>query len=288
MIRTSYTPPALRPLRAVAGVVREPVRANQRLGHIAITFLQALAGIPFALRHYRKEVARLIADVGWGNGAVIVGGGTIGVVIVLCTFGGVIVGMESYTALDLLTMGPLTGAISGFATTRELAPILGTLAFAIQSGCRFTAQLGSMRISEEINALESIAIRPLPYLVSTRMIAAVVTIVPLYTVGLAAAYLATELVALFFGGTSKGTYEHYFFQFLIGADVFWSLLKVVVFVALAAFLQCYYGYITSGGPEGVGVSAGRAIKMVIVVMVFTNLFLTLAIWGIDPGIRITG
>ncbi|HLS75180.1 MAG TPA: ABC transporter permease [Nocardia sp.] len=285
---TKYTPPALVPVKLAGEVLAGPYRANQRLGHQAITFFQALAAIPFVLKHYRKEVLRLTADIGWGNGSLIVGGGTIGVVVVLCAFGGITVGMESFNALNLLTMGPLTGAISGFATTRELAPILATLAFAIQAGCRFTAQLGSMRISEEIDALESIAIRPLPYLISTRMIAATLTIIPLYTVGLATAYLATKLSVLFLGGTSAGTYDHYFFQFLIGTDVFFSLLKVVVFVMLATFIQCYYGYVATGGPEGVGVAAGQAIKMVIVVMVFANLFLTLAIWGIDPGFRISG
>ncbi len=285
---SSYTPPAARPLRAVGNAALVPVHANQRLGHQALTFIQALASIPFVLKHYRKELARLTADVSWGNGSLIVGGGTIGVVFILCSFGGIIVGMESFTALDLLTMSPLTGAISGFATTRELAPILATLAFAIQSGCRFTAQLGSMRISEEIDALESIAIRPLPYLVSTRMIAATVTIVPLYTIGLAASYLTTKFTVLFLGGTTSGTYDHYFFQFLLGPDLFYSLLKVVFFTMLATFIQCYYGYVASGGPEGVGVAAGRAIKMVIVVMVFADLILTLAIWGIDPGFRISG
>ncbi|MFF3222250.1 ABC transporter permease [Nocardia suismassiliense] len=283
-----YTPPALQPFRVVGEFARGPMRANRRLGHQAITFVAAIAAIPFTLKHYRKEVLRLTADVGWGNGSLVVGGGTVGVVIILCGFGGITVGMESYTALNLLTMNPLTGAISGFATTREIGPILATLAFAIQAGCRFTAQLGAMRISEEIDALESIAIRPLPYLITTRMIAATLTIVPLYSVGLAVAYLMTKLSVLFLGGTSAGTYDHYFFQFLNGADVFFSVLKVMVFVLISTFLQCYYGYVATGGPEGVGHAAGRAIKMVIVVMVFANLFLTLAIWGIDPGIRISG
>lgn len=285
---STYIPPTLRPVRMVSNAVSVPVQANQRLGHQTITFFQALAAIPFALKHYRKEVLRLTADVGWGNGSLVVGGGTVGIVIILCGFGGITVGMESFTALNLLTMGPLTGAISGFATTRELAPIIATLAFAIQAGCRFTAQLGSMRISEEIDALESIAIRPLPYLISTRMIASTLTIIPLYSVGLATAYLATKLSVLILGGTTAGTYDHYFFQFLLGPDVFWSMLKVIVFVMISTFIQCYYGYVATGGPEGVGVAAGRAIKMVIVVMVFANLCLTLAIWGIDPGFRISG
>ncbi|MGV9482511.1 ABC transporter permease [Gordonia aichiensis] len=238
--------------------------------------------------NYMRCITTTRTDVSFGNGSLIVGGGVIGVVVILCGFGGITVGMESHTALNLLTMSPLTGAISGFATTRELAPLLATLAFGAQAGCRFTAQLGSMRISEEIDALESIAIRPLPYLITTRMLAAVVAIVPLYTAGLAVAYLATRFTVAFLGGTTLGTYDHYFHQFLDPVDVAYSILKIIVFAAVATFIQCYYGFVAAGGPEGVGVAAGRAIKMVIVVMVFTNLFLTLAIWGIDPGFRISG
>ncbi|WP_246023335.1 ABC transporter permease [Nocardia yunnanensis] len=133
---STYTPPPLKPVRLVASAAAIPVRANQRLGHQVLTFLRALLAIPFVLKHYRREVLRLTADVGWGNGSLVVGGGTIGVVIALCGFAGVTVGMESFTALNLLTMSPLTAAISGFATTRELAPIIGTLAFLFHRGPR--------------------------------------------------------------------------------------------------------------------------------------------------------
>ncbi|WP_280339083.1 ABC transporter permease [Nocardia neocaledoniensis] len=284
----SYLPPALRPLRAMRQVTQPVTDANIRLGHQGMVFLEALLAIPFVLRHYRKEVVRLIVDVTWGNGALVVGGGTVGVVLILCGFGGVTVGMESHTALDLLTMSPLTGAVSGFATTRELAPLLATIAFAAQAGCRFTAQIGSMRIAEEIDALESMAIRPLPYLITTRMLAAAVAILPLYSIGMATAYLSTKVTVFFLGGSGIGTYDHYFHQFLDPGDIAYSVLKAVAFVLVATFVQCHYGYIAAGGPEGVGVAAGRAIKMTIIVVVFLNLLLTMAIWGVDPGIRISG
>ncbi|MEV6064435.1 ABC transporter permease [Nocardia asteroides] len=284
----TYLPPALRPWRALRGATRPIGDATVRLGHQGVVFAEAVLAIPFVLRHYRKEVVRLIVDVTWGNGALVVGGGTVGVVLILCGFGGVTVGMESHTALDLLTMSPLTGAISGFATTRELAPLLATIAFAAQAGCRFTAQIGSMRIAEEIDALESMAIRPLPYLVTTRMLAAAVAILPLYSIGMATAYLTTKVTVFFLGGTGLGTYDHYFHQFLDPGDIVYSVLKAVAFVLVATFIQCHVGYLAAGGPEGVGVAAGRAIKSTIIVVVFLNLLLTLAIWGVDPGIRISG
>ncbi|MEV4126639.1 ABC transporter permease [Nocardia sp. NPDC049707] len=265
-----------------------PVDMVARLGHQVFFFLRSVGSIPLALRHYPKEVWRLLSDVTWGNGSLVVGGGTIGVILILSAFGGMTVGIQGYTSLNLLGLSPITGAISAFATTRELGPLLAALAFAAQAGCRFTAQLGAMRISEEIDALESIAIRPLPYLVSTRMFAAMIAIIPLYCLGLAMAYISCSLTVQLIGNTPSGTYAHYFYQFLIPVDVLYSLLKAMVFVAITTFIQCYYGFFASGGPEGVGVAAGRAIKMCIIVVVFADLFMTLAIWGVNPGIRISG
>ncbi|PRC58670.1 ABC transporter permease, partial [Mycobacterium sp. ITM-2017-0098] len=85
----------------------------------------------------------------------------VGVAVVLGITVGALVGIEGYNFLDLLGLGPATGIISSLVNTRELAPIAASLAFATQAGCRFTAQLGSMRIAEEIDALESLGIRPI-------------------------------------------------------------------------------------------------------------------------------
>ncbi|WP_067567823.1 ABC transporter permease [Nocardia acidivorans] len=284
----TYVPPLLRPLQRLKGVASSPRDFVARIGHQVFFFLRSIGSMPLAFKQYPKEVWRLLSDVTWGNGNLIVGGGTIGVVLILSAFGGMTVAIQGYTSLNLLGLSPLTGAISAFATTRELGPMLATLAFAAQAGCRFTAQLGAMRIAEEIDALESVAIRPLPYLVSTRMIAAMIAIVPLYCLALPFAYISCSLTVQLIGGTASGTFQHYFYQFLIPHDVLYSLLKAIIFVAITTFIQCYYGFFASGGPEGVGVAAGRAIKYCIIAVVFADLFITLAIWGVNPGIRISG
>lgn len=285
---STYVPPLLRPLRQLKAAGKAPVDMLARLGHQVFFFLRSVGSIPLAFKQYPKEVWRLLSDVTWGNGNIVVGGGTIGVILIISAFGGMTVAIQGYTSLNLLGLSPITGAISAFATTRELGPLLAALAFAAQAGCRFTAQLGAMRISEEIDALESVAIRPLPYLVSTRMVAAVFAIVPLYCIGLATAYLSCAVTVQLIGGTAAGTYSHYFYQFLVPTDVLYSLLKAIIFVMITTFIQCYYGFFASGGPEGVGVAAGRAIKMCIILVVFADLMMTLAIWGVDPGIRISG
>ena len=172
---------------AIVGIVDWVMNLLASFGSFGVFSAKALASIPSTVTRYRNECLRQLSDIAWGTGALIVGGGTIGVIVVLSAFGGITVGMEAFTDLDLLGLGPITGGVSAFATTRELGPLLAALAFAAQAGCRFTAQLGTQRISEEIDALDVIAIRPLPYLVTTRMIAAMIAIIPLYVIGLAVA-----------------------------------------------------------------------------------------------------
>ncbi|MGV9826248.1 MULTISPECIES: ABC transporter permease [unclassified Gordonia (in: high G+C Gram-positive bacteria)] len=288
MAASRYTPPILRPLAAAKVVYRAPRDGVAGIGHLITFLVRSIGAVPLAFTHYRKEVWRLLSDVAWGNGAIIVGGGTVGVMVILGIMGGATVGIEGYTALNLLGMSPVTGGLSAFATTREIGPLLAATAFTAQSGCRFTAQLGSMRISEEIDALESIAIRPLPYLVTTRMSAAVLAIVPLYSVSLAANYIACQVMFQLQSGQGAGNYLAYFDSFIRSQDVVFSFIKVIVFVLLTTFVQCYYGYFASGGPEGVGVAAGHAIRLAIIVIVFANLVMTLVFWGLSSGVRISG
>ncbi|MGV9633131.1 ABC transporter permease [Nocardia rhamnosiphila] len=266
----------------------ELARVVARLGHMLTFFFRAITGIPVMLRHYRGEFTRVLSDIIWGNGSIVVGGGTAGVIIVLGAAGGAIVGLEGYNALHLLGMEPAVGLISSTAATRELAPIMASLAFASQAGCRFTAQLGAMGIAEEIDAMESMAIRSIAYLVSTRLFASVIAIVPLFLVCLAVNYTAVEMVVAASGGLSGGTYQHYFQLVLTGPDIAYSLLKAVVFVALTTTVQCYYGFYAAGGPQGVGIAAGRAMRASISVMIVVNLLLTVAFWGIGTSARLGG
>jgi phospholipid/cholesterol/gamma-HCH transport system permease protein len=259
-----------------------------RLGHLLVFFFRALAGVPIALRQYTGEFLRLLSNITWGNGSIVVGGGTAGVAVVLGMTVGALVGIEGYNFLDLLGLGPATGFVSSLVNTRELAPLMASLAFAMQGGCRFTAQLGSMRIAEEIDAMESIAIRPIPYLVTTRLLASVVAIVPLYAACLAIGYLTTQVVVGISSGGSTGSYLHYFSLMLAGKDIIYSLFKAVIFVWVASTIQCYYGYYASGGPEGVGVAAGHGMRASITVVIMVNMLLTMALWGVDAGARFGG
>ncbi|MGW5073477.1 MlaE family ABC transporter permease [Rhodococcus sp. NPDC004095] len=267
---------------------RAPLNVLDRAGDQMSFYARAIAWIPRTITHYGREVLRLLAEVTFGSGALAVIGGTIGVIVMMSGFTGVVVGLQGYAALDQLGSSVLTGFLSAYVNTREIAPIVAALALSATVGCGFTAQLGAMRISEEIDALEVMAVPSVPFLVTTRMVAGFVAVVPLYIVGLLASYFASRLISTLFNGQSSGSYDHYFNLFLPPADVLWSFGKVLVFAFVLIMIHCYYGYTASGGPAGVGVAVGRAVRTAIVTIAVLDFFLSLAIWGTTTTVRVAG
>jgi len=272
-------------LKTMAG---RPVEALDTLGGQLRFYLRAIAWTPRTLRRYKKEIIRLLAEVSLGTGALAVVGGTVGVIAFLAFFTGTEVGLQGYSSLNQLGTGAFTGFISAYLNTREIAPLVAGLALAATVGCGFTAQLGAMRISEEVDALEVMGIPSIPFLVTTRMIAGFVAAMPLYVLGLLSSYAATRFITTSYFGQSKGTYDHYFHLFLPPIDVFWSFVKVMVFAIVIILVHCYYGYTASGGPAGVGVAVGRAVRTSIVAINIVDFFFSLAVWGATTTVRIAG
>jgi phospholipid/cholesterol/gamma-HCH transport system permease protein len=267
------------------------VRAVEQLawlGRFVVFAVKTFANIPYVLARHRDEVYRLLADVTFGGGLLAVAASTVLVVFVIAAFVGVTIGLEGYQGLQIIGLAPLAGYLSSYANTREIAPLITAFGLAAQMGCKFTTQLGAMRISDEIDALEVMSIRSLPYLVTSRLIAALIVVTPLYLVALSGAYLATQITVILVAHQGSGTYAHYFHAFLTTRDVFLSLTKVWVFVVLVTVLHCYYGYSVRGGPEEVGRSAGRAIRASIVLIALSDMLMTLAFWGTSSGIKFSG
>jgi phospholipid/cholesterol/gamma-HCH transport system permease protein len=273
---------------AVVGLGRRFVDRVVWLGTLTVFVWQVVTAVPRVLTRHRKEVWRLLADVTFGGGILAVAASTVLVVFVLSAFIGIQIGLEGYQGLQIVGLAPLAGFLSAFGNTRELVPLITGFGLAAQMGCKFTAQLGAMRITDEIDALEVMSIPSLPYLVTTRMIAALVSVTPLYLLALSGAYLATQITVVAVSHQGGGTYQHYFHAFLTGRDIGLSLLKVVVFAILITIIHCYYGYYADGGPEGVGRAAGRAIRTSIVLIAFSDMLMTMLFWGTSSGIKVSG
>jgi phospholipid/cholesterol/gamma-HCH transport system permease protein len=246
-------------------------------------YARIVRAMPRALR-YPREILVLMSDITLGSGALIVGGGMFFVVVSIAFFTGTEVGLEGFNGLQQIGAEAFTGVITSLANTREITPLVAGVALAAQVGAGFTAQLGAMRISDEIDALEVMGVNSVVYLVATRVWAALITMVPLYLAALFASFLASELVVTKFFGLSSGTYQHYFQLYLPPIDIFYSFMKAMIFAVLVTFVHCYYGYNATGGPAGVGVAAGRAIRLSIILVVVVNLILSLVLFG---GVNVT-
>ncbi|MCC8926778.1 ABC transporter permease [Rhodococcus sp. I2R] len=269
-------------------VASAPLNILDSAGEQMSFYVRAIGWVPRTLVHYKKEVLRLLAEVTFGTGALAIIGGTIGVIVMMSGATGVVVGLQGYAALEQLGSSVLTGFLSAYINTREIAPIVAGLALSATVGAGFTAQLGAMRISEEIDALEVMAVPSVPFLVTTRMIAGFVAVIPLYIVGLLASYIASRGISTIFNGQSGGSYDHYFNLFLPPEDVIYSFLKVLIFAFVLIMIHCYYGFHASGGPAGVGVAVGRAVRTAIVTIAVLDFFLSLAIWGTTTTVRVAG
>lgn len=273
--------------RAAGGVGRVGTAMAEVGRHVTFAG-KVIATLPTAIVRYRGQVVREVVDVGFGSKSLVAGGGTVGIVLAMSAVAAIMVGVETYRGLDLIGMTSLSGMLSAMANTRELAPVVASIALAAKVGTGFTARLGSMRISDEIDALDSMSVPTIPYLAGTRLVATMICIVPLYAIGLVATYIATRVVVVYVNGGSAGTYDHFFHITLGPEDVLYSLIKAVVFAAVIVLVHCSYGYYATGGPEGVGRAAGRALRTSILAIGFLDIVLTFALWGLVPEVPALG
>ena len=273
---------------SLVGVTDSVMAGLATIGFFASFSFDVLKAIPSTLALYPREMFRQLKDIAWGSGAILVGGGTVGVMALLSVAAGTSIGIEGFNGLEIVGLAPLTGFISASANTRELAPLIAAIALGAQVGCRFTAQIGSMKIYEEIDALEVMAVSPMRYVVATRVIACMLAILPLYLIGLIGSYAASQVSVVVLFGQSPGQYDHYFSTFIQGRDVFLSVVKILIFALAIALIHCWYGMKVGGGPQAVGEATGAAIRASIVSVVLLDMVLTLLFWGGDPGFRISG
>ncbi|NMD55824.1 MULTISPECIES: MlaE family ABC transporter permease [Tsukamurella] len=285
---TTTNPPAPAKPKKSSTLDSKPASLIARIGEAVVFVAQSIYLVPVALMKYRGETSRVLKQLAWGRGSVVVDGGVVVMMVILGAASGAAVAIEAYAGLNLIGFGPLTGVIGGLANIREMIPISAGIGFAAQAGCRMTAQIGSMRIAEEIDAVEALGIRSIPYVVSTRLIAGIVVVIPAYLLTLLLAFLTCKLIVVVFHGQALGTYNHYFEQFLSPGDIALSTLKAVVFCAAVTIIHCYYGFFAKGGPEGVGLASGRAVRASLVTVLTLDFILTIMFWGITPTIIFKG
>lgn len=260
----------------------------RKLGEQTAFYGQSLANIVDAVRRYPGELLRLIAEMGMGTGALAVIGGTVGIIGFLTLTTGALVAVQGYDTLSNVGVEALTGFLSAFLNVRMIAPCTAGLALAATIGAGATAQLGAMRINEEIDALEVMGIRAITYLSSTRIIAGILVVIPLYAVAVLMSFIAAKFLTIYSYGQSRGVYEHYFSTFLRPTDLFWSFLAALTMATGVMVVHTYYGFTATGGPAGVGEAVGRSVRSSMIVTAFVCLAISLSVYGQSGNFNLSG
>ncbi|EHB56474.1 protein of unknown function DUF140 [Mycolicibacterium rhodesiae JS60] len=268
--------------RARVATVEAILKPLRGLGQWTLFIGQTFWYLPLTVRRYSRQTLAATINLAWGRGSLIVDGGTISVLLILGMAVGASLAIEALATLNIIGFGALSGLIGGVGAVRVIGPLVAGIAFTAQAGTRMTAEIGAMRISDEIDAVDVMGLRPIPFVVGTRLIGGLLSVVPGYLLTLMSTFLVLETVVVVFNGEAGGTYDHYFIQFLTPIDLFYSLIKATLYCIAATLIHCYYGYFASGGPVGVGQASGRAVRASLVTIVILDFTTTVLLWGVKP------
>jgi phospholipid/cholesterol/gamma-HCH transport system permease protein len=267
---------------------QKPIGVLSKAGNQTIFFGRAIRGVPYAAVHFRTEVIRLVAEISMGTGTLAMIGGTVAIVGFLTLAAGGTLALQGYSSLGNIGIEALTGFLASFINVRIAAPVVAGIGLAATFGAGVTAQLGAMRIAEEIDALEAMAIRSVEFLVSARIVAGMMAITPLYAIAVILSFLASRTVTVVLLGQSPGLYEHYFRTFLNPIDLLWSFLQAIVMAVAVLMVHTYHGYYATGGPSGVGVAVGNAVRTSLIVVASVTLLVSLAVYGTKGNFHLSG
>lgn len=193
-------------------------------------------------------------------------------------------GLEGAYTLKQIGAPLYSGIFSAWCAIREMAPYMWGYIFAAKVGCGLVAEIGSMRISDEIDALEVMGIRSRSYLVATRIFAAWIAMPFLYAVGLGIMYIAEYLVIVVqLGGVSPGGYSFIFWLYQNPLDFLYSMIKVMSMGTVITFVGCYYGFTARGGPVEVGKNTAKSMMLNMVLIHVIGVLGTQLFWGLSPN-----
>jgi phospholipid/cholesterol/gamma-HCH transport system permease protein len=204
-----------------------------------------------------------------------VGYDSIPVVLVTTLFTGMVLALQTFNGFARFHAENLVGSVVALSLTRELSPVLTALMVTGRVGSAMAAELGTMRVTEQIDALTSLATEPVQYLIVPRVTASVLMMPLLVIMGDAVGIYGGYLVAVQLLGANPVAYVDNSFQYLhVGDDVVSGIIKAAVFGLIFSLIACLRGYMTTGGAEGVGRSTTRAVVSGSLTVLVVDFFMT--------------
>lgn len=251
------------------------MNAIEKLGEVIIKFAGQLGSIllltyntvkqmvlpPLEIRNIFKQMLEI-------------GVRSLPVVLITAVFTGMVFALQTYTGFKRFGAESLVGSVVALSMTRELGPVLTSLIVAGRAGAAMAAELGTMRVTEQIDALETLATNPVKYLIVPRFLSGV-TMLPSLTIiadiiGILGGYVVT--VGLF--GVSSVVYWKRTWDYLEMNDIYSGLIKACFFGASIAIISCHRGFYTSGGAEGVGKATTGAVVLSSMTILISDYFLS--------------
>jgi phospholipid/cholesterol/gamma-HCH transport system permease protein len=182
-----------------------------------------------------------------------------------------------------------SGVFAAWCNLREAVPYAFGYMMSAKVGTGIVAELGAMRISEEIDALEVMGINSVTFLCATRLLAAWIVLPFMYLTAIGVGYLASYIaVVKQIGYVSAGGYLLIFWQFQNAPDLLFSVIKGMSMATAIVLVGCYYGYTASGGPVGVGTATAKSMVLNLVLVTLIGMFGTQVFWGANPRAPIGG
>ncbi len=234
------------------------------LGRVVLLFSSIIKGMftpPWEIKNTIKQMLEI-------------GVNSLPVVLITAVFTGMVLALQSYTGFKRFGAEGFVGSVVALSMTRELGPVLTALIVTGRAGASMAAELGTMRVTEQIDALETLATNPVKYLVVPRFISGM-TMLPALTVvtdivGIAGGYFVTVVLL----GSSSTSYMRSTWDFLQPTDIYSGLIKASFFGAAFSLISCYKGFYTKGGAEGVGRATTGAVVFSSMTILISDYFLS--------------
>lgn len=239
--------------------------------------LRAIAGVT-RVRPYAGEVLRQAALITTGS---------VLVILLITMLVGATCGLQSTVIARQVGAGTAAPIFSAVCTVRDIVPVVFGVILAAKVGCGVVAEIGAMRVHDEVDALEVMGVSSMTYLVSVRLLAAAIVVPPIYVLGVASAQAGAWLSSYVrFGDISQGSWEQAFYSALRPEDFVYSTIKGSAIFLIVMLTALYYGDSVRGGPVQVGEAAARSMFANITLIAIMNPILSLALWGFGTPVPI--
>ena len=251
----------MNPIAAIGRVVLDLCRAIGSVTIFAALGLSHAVRPPFFWRNY----VRHFIEIGYLS---------LPVVALTTLFSGMVLALQSYSGFSRFSAEGAIAMVVVLSITRELAPVLAGLMVAGRIGASMAAEIGTMRVTEQIDALEALSTNPYSYLVAPRIIAGLLMMPVLVLVGSIIGVMGGYIVAVTKLGFNSATYLQQTWDVLQTEDVVSGLVKAAVYGFIVTLMGCYHGYKSTGGAQGVGRATTQAVVSSAILILIANYFVT--------------